>query len=175
MDIRNKTRVSLALATLAVCVVAAGFVKGVWLRRGTAVPIRGSYQGMIHVEAGGMDNPARIDRPLPLVIRDEQPYRAWVDRIPKESLTKSPSRNQNASTITIPTVDFRKEILIVVTHDFMWEPPEIYRIDKHLDKLVVHYRLPSRPDTPMQHAGGIGSYHAVRVDRVDLAVEFSED
>ena len=175
LDIQNKTRVGLALATLAVCVVAVAFIQGVWPRQGTAVPIRGSYHGMIQFDAEGKGSGERFRHTQPLVVRDEEPYRAFVDRILKEALTKTPGNQQPMSTIMIPTVDFSNETLVVVTHDFMWESPEIYRIDKHPDKLVVHYRLPSKPDTPMQHAGGVGSYHAVRIDRVDLACEFIED
>jgi len=111
----------------------------------------------------------------PLVIRDQAAYDAFVDTLPTQRIQKKqPAPPSDDPLLKRPAVDFTQHMLLVALRDDMYVGPVIRAVRPVASDLLVEVDHPDPGETVYAaRAMGVGTYHAVKVPRVDGEVRWT--
>ena len=111
------------------------------------------------------------------VIRDQTAYEAFIQTLPTHLISmKQPAPPSDDALLSRPAVDWNtKMMLVAIRDDSMYVGPEITGVTVEGTGRTVTVVFPPIGDSEFAAAqAGIGTYHAVLVDRFDGTVRFSE-
>ncbi|MFH0887339.1 MAG: hypothetical protein V1843_04150 [bacterium] len=129
-----------------------------------SIPIIKKYTGMIIL----YDYPGSYEA-FDSTITNKDTFNEFVSKIPKNKVTKMiPAPLNDDPLLKYPKIDFGKCMMLVVTDDYMWEPPDIHRIEYDNKTITLKVKNAPRPTEIYQYAYGVGSYCAVIIKKVDF-------
>lgn len=130
------------------------------------------YRGRVYVPEGPMRNGPSLD---PEVIRDQAAYERFIARIPTHVIQmRQPAPPSRDPLLQKPAIDWDKHMLLVAYRGAnMYAQANITRLETVEGELRVTVVLPPLGDTNMMQSQlGVGTYHAVVVDKFAGEVEF---
>jgi hypothetical protein len=110
-----------------------------------------------------------------LVIRDQAAFESLIASLPTHRIAKKqPAPLSDDPLLNKPAVDWQtKMVLVAIRGDSMYVQPRVHTTTRDGDALVVTVVLPPLGDSVHAAAQlGVGTYHAVVIDRFDGPVRF---
>ncbi len=129
------------------------------------------FGGMIHTRSstpGGRESAGSTKIRTVFTVKTAQAFADLKGRVPRNYISKGPSRPNTDPILTATVPDFAKRMLVVVEYDYMWTKPVVEGVTRTAGSLNVKARFAEKPPI-VQHAYGVGSYTAVLCDRTDEA------
>lgn len=122
-----------------------------------SLPIAARWLGQIHLDA---------DAATAVAVRDEVTYDALIARLPTHRIQqRQPAPPSSDPLRARPPLDFRRDMLIVITRGDTMDPPTLAAVIDACDHVLIRYA--ATPPPPAARCDGIGGYAAALVPRVD--------